>query len=411
MFIKSSSGVSSHAKLHTYQEGYLLPVLSAKELIFSSRHKGLFRQIQDLSGLAQSEFDDIYDSLIRHFMEFTQVLPHKQGGVLGSLLNNGLARAAATYIKYCDARPNASALYKFAVFSASLLRELGLVMSNQRVVLVNENGDFVENWNPFTGSMIGRAPCFKMYRVGPKFMRIESEVTLLLARQVMSPDLFHWLSNDFAIFSDWVAALLDHEGSGAEEIGWALSIVKREDILAILNGLDGAQIEAQLPVATEYGEAFYQWLKEEIEKGNIPVNTDDANVHHLHEGVLLEKQLFKRFVDVMNAPVNFMVVYAQFGNLVCIVQTSGDDFLHAKYFSKGTSGARATAFTSSLSQQNQSKNVREGVVVSARDIFVGKNVAEKSDHLQASKAIIAANQRVLQKNVTVQLTPFEKGGR
>ena len=100
MFIKTGSGIGSHPKLHTYEEGYLLPVLSGDKLHFGQRHKGLLRQIRDLSELSQVDFDSSYGQLIQNYMEFVQVLPHKTSGILGSLLNYGLARAAVTFQKF-----------------------------------------------------------------------------------------------------------------------------------------------------------------------------------------------------------------------------------------------------------------------------------------------------------------------
>lgn len=401
MFIKGVSGVSSPGKLITYQEGLLLPVLSSEELIFSSRHRGLIRQLSDLAQLAPSEFDDIYGALLKNFMELAQVLPHKPNGILGSMINYHFARAMATYIKYCEVRKNASALHKFAVFSAALLRELGLVLSNQRVVLVSESGDFVQDWNPFAGSMIGQAPCYKMYPVSPKFMRIESEVTLLLARQVIPKEVFSWLSDDFALFSDWVCALLDHEG-GAEEITWALSLIKREDLIAILSGLEGAQPEMQLPIATEHAEAFYQWVKEGIEKGELSINKEDSDIHIVKEGVLIEKKLFQKYADQVKLPVNFLVVYAQFGNLMGIVKKCGEDFLFASYNSGADNVGSGFGFTTSLSQ----KKGHEGMVVSARDIFTGKEIQNKVSNLVSSKSLSVAQHQVMQKSdVTTKLDP------
>src|SRR6476646_5113214 len=102
MFIRGSSGVSSHTTLHTYEQGYLLPVLKGHELLFGPRHKGILRLFRDLAEVPADEFDATYGKLLNNFMEFVQVLPHKNGGILGSLLNYGLARASAAFQKYCQ---------------------------------------------------------------------------------------------------------------------------------------------------------------------------------------------------------------------------------------------------------------------------------------------------------------------
>ena len=371
MFNKGSSTVSPHPKLHTYQEGYLLPVLSADELLFSARHKGLLRQFRDLAGLPQNEFDSSYGELIQHFMEFTQVLPHQMGGALGSLLNYGIARTSAVFQKYCQIRKTQTTpLLKFAVFSAALLKDIGRVMSNQHITLTDEEGEFMADWNPLSGSMIHQSKFYKLYSITTTYLKIESEITLLLARQLMSRELFLWLSSDVAIFSDWLAALLNEEGVGSKEITWALALIKRDDILMILNTLDGASVETHEPSATEYGEAFYRWLKNGIHTGEIAVNSDDANVQVVAEGVLVEKQLFKQFVDLAKLPVNFAVVYTQFGNAMGIVNKGGSDFLHAAYFSPVEGGGNFRTFSSHITQKNRSSH--EGMVVDSKMIFINK---------------------------------------
>ena len=372
MFIKGSSGVATHPKLHTYEEGYLLPVLSGDELLFSNRHKGLMRQFHDLAEMTDADFNCTYGELMRNFMEFVQVLPHKSNGILGSLLNYGLARTSAVFQKYCQLRKSQTTpLLKFAVFSAALLKDVGRVISNQRIMQTNEEGEFEKEWNPLSGPLVGQTKFYKMYPISATYLRIETEVTPLLARQLISRDAFLWLSSDWSVFADWLAALLNQEGVGSREITWALALIKREDILAVLNSLDGALVDAEATPITEHGEAFYRWLKEAIARGEILPNADGSGIHVVPEGVLLEKKLFKQFVDFCGLAVNFNVVYVQFGNLMGIAKKGGGDFLHAAYFSPG----EATGYTTfSTGIANKARSPHEGMVVDKEFIFVNKEI-------------------------------------
>lgn len=392
MFIKGTSGVSSHPKLHTYEEGYLLPVLTGDELLFSSRHKGLLRQFRDLAELSTEDFDHSYGEVIRNFMEFVQVLPHKTNGIMGSLLNYGLARASVVFQKYCHLKKGQTTpLLKFAVFSAALLKDVGRVISNQRVVLTNEEGDYNRDWNPCSGTMLGQSEYYKLYPISANYFRIETEVTPLLARQLIPNDIFLWLSSDVAVFADWLAALLGEEGVGSKEITWILAIIKRDDILAVLNTLETVPVEMNQPVATEHGEAFYRWLKAGIESGEIAVNTDDAAVHVVPEGVLIEKKLFKQFADLLKLPVNFVVVYNQVGNLMGITKKGGNDFLHAAYFSPGESSTSFSTFSGTMAQKTRS-GPREGMVADREMIFINKEVPEASS-LKSAKAMVSEQHR------------------
>lgn len=378
MFIKGSSGISAHPKLHTYQEGYILPVLSAEDLFFSARHKGILRQFHDSSGLSDELYDQLYTQLIYRFMEFVQVLPHKPNGILGSLLNYGLARASVVLQKYLQKRKlQTTPLLIYAVFSAALLKDIGRVLSQQRVILVDQSGEYLSDWNPLTGAMNGQSDYYKIYPLSTAYVRIEAEVTPLLARQLISKEGFAWLSSDLSVFTDWLAALLDQEGLGGKEITWALALPKREDLIEVLTTLDGASVEMIEPVATEHAEALYKWIKENIASGKISVNKSDSNVHIVKEGVFLDKKLFQNYADRVKLPMNLNIVLARFGNLMGIVKKGGQDYLHAQYFAQAES-----ANTTSFGLAQHGREMKEGVVVRPDAIFVNTKMPESSSSLK-----------------------------
>lgn len=405
MFIRGSSGVSSHATLHTYEQGYLLPVLKGDELLFGHRHKGIVRLFRDLAEVPSDEFDATYGELLKNFMEFVQVLPHKHGGILGSLLNYGLARASAVFQKYCQMKKGqTSPLLKFAVFSAALLKDLGRVMSNQRIVLCTENDEVIADWNPFSGSMVGQSDFFKLYPISTAYLKIESEVTLLLARQLMPKDVFLWLSNDIVVFSDWVSALLGQEGSDAKQLTAFLAMIKREDIIAVLSTLDGALAQGEAPTESLDAEAFYRWIKESLEEGKIKANAADSGLYVVPEGVLIDKKLFKQFADVMSErgrTVDYGIVYVQFGNLMGIPRKGGADFMHAKYFSSAEAASSAFSTFSTTGAHTKARTMHEGMVVDSHALFINKDVPAVSS-LQSANIMTARYHQSLS-SIVVQL--------
>lgn len=394
MFIRGSSGVSSHIKLHTYEPGYLLPVLSPEELLFGPRHKGLIRRFRDLAGVSREEFNATYGELLNHFLMFVQVLPHKAGGILGSLLNHSLARSTVALQKYCQLKgKEATPLLKFALFSAALLKDLGRVMSNQRIMLFTEDDEPIGEWNPFNGPMINQASCYKLYPISKGYLKIESEVTLLLARQLIPKEVFVWLSHDVVVFSDWVSALLSQEGDEAKKLTAFLAVIKREDLIAILSTLDGAIEQGEPPKESLDAEAFYEWITEMIRSGKIEVNAADSGVFMVEQGVLIEKKLFKQFADMCGRSVNFNVVFTKFGNLMGIPKKGGNDFLHAQYFSPaeaaGAGGAFST-FSANRSATSKGRAFHEGLVVDPHLVFIDTKTPELSS-LQSVKAMVAAH--------------------
>lgn len=390
MFIKGAGGISSHLKLHTYKEGTILPVLCADELLFSSRHKGLVRKIKDLLILPEGAFETHFLPFIKRHIEMVQILPHKKDGIIGSLLNYGLARATAVLEKYMALKKDQTTpLLQFAILSAAMQKEMGRIICNQRVVCVDKDGKFIKDWNPLSGPLLGQTEYYKMYMNANHYLRIEKEVTLLLARQAMPRELFIWLSNDIKMFSNWIAALLGEEGHESNIISWALALVKRDDILAILASLEGTHINPLEATATEYGEAFYEWLKEALENDELAIDSDEASIHQVEEGIFLEKKLFKQFVDLSNVPVNFMVVFTQFGNLMGITEKGGNDFMHAQYFSGSDQVSRSSTFGTSTHK------LRNGMVLSDPSmIFMNSQVPATTSLLKAMQAKIPESQNV-----------------
>lgn len=390
MFIRGASGAGSHPKLHTYQEGYLLPVLGADELLFSSRHKGLLRQCRDLAAIPEDDiYTRLYGRLIQQFFEFVQVLPQKPNGVLGSLLNYGLARASLVFQRFCQQRvKRITPLLKYAVFSAALLKDVGKIISQQHIILADKDGNYLNDWNPLSGSMVGQSEFYKIYQIAHRYLRIESEVTPLLAQRIIPREAFLWLSSDLAVFSDWLAALLGEEGVGGKEITWALSLIKQEDFINTLTTLDGASLELVASEETALAEAFLAWLKEKIASGELAVNTEDAGIHVVEDGVFLEKKLFKQFCDISHITANIQIVFMQFGNLMGIPKKCGSDFLHAKYFSEDNAAgvSKTSAFSGMLSQQRVGQQLREGMVLCSTDLIFLSQLPAVSQFVRAIQA-------------------------
>lgn len=390
MFITGSASPTGHPKLHTYEEGYMLPVLSADDLLFSSRHKGIMRQFRDLLAVAPEAYDTLYAPLLRRFFEFVQVLPEKQNGVLGSLLNYGLARTAVALQQLISHQHKikVTPLIKYAVFTAALLKDIGRVISQQHITIVDADGNYLQDWNPMSGPMLGQGEFYKIYQISQRYLRIESEATPLLARQLIPREGFLWLSSDVAIFSDWLAALLDEEGVAGKQITWTLALIKQDDLIHVLTSLDGASVDMHAPEATKYGEAFLAWLKEQLEAGELEVNSDEASIYLVEQGVFLEKKLFKQFADLSNMPVNWQVVFTQFGNMMGIPQKCGDDFLNAQYFSAADAAPiKTSAFSAALGQRSQ-QSFRNGMLLGdPGQIFMNAQIPATTHLLKEARSL------------------------
>ncbi|EKD76836.1 MAG: hypothetical protein ACD_42C00578G0001 [uncultured bacterium] len=114
--------------------------------------------------------------------------------------------------------------------------------------------------------------------------------------------------------------------------------------------------------------------------------------------MFIEKKLFQQFSDLMKLTAS--VVYAHFGNLMGIVKTCGEDFFFAKFISADTTPGNYSSFATSLAQKS---SAREGMVVNARDVFMGKDIPEKTDQLKSAKILNPVRYHLLQTNSNINI--------
>lgn len=391
MFIsKSTLGSSKPNKEQVYKAGYVLPVLSAKDVLSAGRYQGLIRLIRDLSGLREEPFHDLYLKTLQQFAEFVQVLPAQHNGTLSSLFNQSLAQAVNVLQQFCAdrAEEQVDPLLNFAIFTAGLFADVAKVVINQKLVVVDEQGEFIRDWNPFAGPINEVGDFYKIYQTKPIYQRLEQSIRPLLARQIISEQGFLWISSDLDVLADWLDAL-NGDGAQGGKLTRALSLVRQDDYLKLLASLTPAEIEQMLSESTQLGESFLLWLKNGIDSGDIKVNTADANVHIVDEGVFIEKgHLFKQFAELVNQPTNMHVVFTQFGNLFGIAKKGGMDFMSEQYFSKypekGVGKSAGKAFGGPLSGQKRS--LRSGMVLADPSlIFMKAQIPATTPLLKASQ--------------------------
>jgi hypothetical protein len=76
-------------------------------------------------------------------------------------------------------------LWVYAVFSASLLLDVGTIATKQCVTLYNSEGEFIKPWSPYSGSMIGQGAGYQFEFTQENLDHLRTLVAPLLARQIM----------------------------------------------------------------------------------------------------------------------------------------------------------------------------------------------------------------------------------
>ena len=345
MFIKQTPADMNAIRFKAYKEGYLLPVMSSDSMMDSFRYQAVIQQLQTVSGLEEEAFQSLYLTLIHDFASFVQLLPRQTNGLLGGLLSEGIARAIL--VMQAPENQSLSLLNKYALFSAALLCDIGHVVCSHCVIVTDKAGNFMSEWQPFEGAMSVKDDAH--YKIYPRHylqQRLQGSITVLLARQLMSHEGFLWISSDFNIYSQWLDALNGEDGRGGG-IRSALALVKLDDIMDLLNALGQLSEELTVPSVNREGEAFFRWLRDGISNQTIAVNTSDALVHVVDDGVFIDDKIIKKFSDLSPSAIGLFVVKHQVGNLLGIPQKCGEDFLHAMFFGEAagfsgvTSGSRS----------------------------------------------------------------------
>lgn len=384
MFVTGIMSQKQGMGLKTYIPGSVLPVLKAAELLQSSRHQGLLSQLRSMVFVDDDAYALFYESTIHAFAEFVQVLPTEPNGPLSHLLNEGLSRATIAVKNYMSEGAGVDPLIMYARFTAGLLRDISRAVINHKVVLCDEGGNYQEDWQPFTGSMVGQSKFYKLYPLAPIYQRLDKSLTGLLARQLMPEEGFLWITSDLQLYADWLDYLSGEDGQGGG-VTHGLSTVRPQDVLNLLNSLVQVPVEMQQAADTQYGDMFYAWLKEGIADGTIPVNTTDAGVHMTVEGVFLERnKVFHHFAEQSKLPVNMNVVFSQFGNLFGVASKGGNDFMHAQFFSEypTTLNDKGMAFSSPLSSRQRS--LREGMLLGdPAMVFMNAQMPATTDMLKS----------------------------
>jgi Putative helicase/Putative conjugal transfer nickase/helicase TraI C-term len=293
-----------------YQIGHLLPVWPSNKLLASTRHQNLIKEIQELSALPEAHFKALYKSAINRYAEFVQVIPDEPQGALSGLLNLGLSRALLglkQFVAEAGDKAEADPLLNYGVFTAALFFDAAKVISQQKIVICDEEGNYLEDWRPYLGSLVDQGREFyKMYPyTGSIYQALNHETAALLARQMMPAEGFVWLSSDLDLFIDWLDALRGEGGHNGRKLSRALSLIRQEDLINLIKHLQQIPIELIAPKDLPFDDQFYIWLREGLANGSIGINTNEANVHLLDDGTLyLNNEIFKRFQETIKTPVD-----------------------------------------------------------------------------------------------------------
>lgn len=331
---KNRGKSSSLVTVQYYKPGHAITVKRAAHLLQNRQYHQLMNHLRDLSLLDVSDYESCYQTLVQHFVEYVQLLPATLKGGLSGLLSESLFYAYYNLKALVEEKKEeADSLLRYTVFSAGLLRRSAFIVERFKVIITNEEGLYLDEWNAFDGSLCDQgAQYYKIFPMGPLLTANHQILTGMIVKLLMPKIGFDWIASDLELFHEWLSTL-EVETYTDGRVGRALSYIRREDALV----RQSPEISADLietPYST-HGEAFYAWLRRGLQDGSIKVNTADAFIHRVNNGLFVEYPgLIRDFVSkIYVVPVNFNIVFEQFGNLFGLVRLGGEDYRNRQFFS------------------------------------------------------------------------------
>lgn len=291
-------------------EQSLIPLLTGEQMVQHPPVQKLLKELYPLTQLEEDEFSEIYVPLVTQLGEFMQLVPDIVGGRIGSLFDEALKRAwhaiQAQQLEDKDTDPR----YRYLIFSAALLLDIRKIWANKRIMLMDSQGNFIEEWSPFT-AQTEDATYYQVRQFHRPLTQLSPLLSIIFARQVMPATGFLWLAQDWKILNKWLAALSgDEEGAGGL---WAILQIARQRLREVEEKPKFIlPVEIIEPPEHEVAEAFWVWLKNIVATGAIDKN--DPAIHVMEDLVFIDvPKIFKEFLQARKLPIEtWQQLYDQF---------------------------------------------------------------------------------------------------
>jgi hypothetical protein len=305
----------SNKSLKTFKVGHSIKLQTANDLLYAKHTKELLEQVKPLSQLPDDYFVLCYKVLVKKFAAFVNVLPSSLDRGLGSLYCGSLYGAYYTLKLFIQEKPESDCLWRWAVFSAALLKQVNTPSKLYQVIVTDSEGHFKERWNPFGGSLedIGAKFC-KLYPFNHLFVHNHAILMGFCIGQVVPTEAMKWLQSNSDLLSQWLDCLQsEHDVAGV--LGQALAPLKNEELT--LPYEEKISVDLIETPETAPGEILDQWIREGIANGSIKINTPDSPLQivrdSLTDALFVEKGVIRQFAQkIANSPVSMAAAVAQF---------------------------------------------------------------------------------------------------
>jgi integrating conjugative element relaxase (TIGR03760 family) len=294
-----------------------VPILSANQLLGTEKRQQILTDTSALLSLPNDEYERIFLKVTENFAEFVQNLPETERSYyanIGGLLDHALERTSLslflcrTYLLPEDASlasvSESEMLWVYAVYTASLLYDIGKIATKHIVTLTDEKGSDIKSWLPYNAPMTHQNASHYVYNFSEEHHdRIRWGVTPLLARQVLPEEGFAWIASDMGVLESWLALLNDE----LRTVGSLLSVIPLADAQLLESYFTDRKVfrhslspqtvaslaemqKNRKELLKRQKELREKILAEGLERANITKTEDQSKIHPKDESKKTSKQ-------------------------------------------------------------------------------------------------------------------------
>lgn len=364
----------------SYSKAY--KIIDAAELLKENAFDSIIKNIKSHLNIPLNDFNNIYQKTINNYVEFVQSLPNskhtnfnfEKGQILLGLLRTDITLDESDNYS-CPVDPKIKstplliekryAIWQYAIFSGTLLIDLGRVISNYLIQTCKQDCSDKVLWLPVDGSMKNKNNDNTHYiykTIEPNYESQKKKLNIIFARQIIPDYIFSWMYTEQDIFFEWLNLLEDEaQGSGTLHKLVVVSIkklineymgVKLPDHILQLTphhirnkekyhkdsfwkgvnfSLKGDKYETQKLKEYPNANEFLQWLKTGIKNKILTVNQPDSYVHTSAEGMfLVNPDIFLEFSKQSSKYSNWKTVYKQLSHLGVIKYSNDTNLFELK---------------------------------------------------------------------------------
>lgn len=326
-----------------------LTTIKTAELLFDDRRRQeLLAKFPKQLSLSNENYQILCTPLLTRVAEYMQNLPETRNSYYaqsGGLLDHALERtsmALSLVRNYFlpdgeEAAPltQPQTLWAYAVFSASLLHDIGKLVTDFIIEVYDQQHQLRNTWNPFEGSMVGDGVYYDYDFDSSHPDTFKRRSTILLARQLMPAEGFSWIASNKDVLAVWLA-LLDDDHRGAGTLGVALWQADAQVINAyfalikpnkefktsadayklsqISSTFSPSQVmnpDAKPGEASLAGMEFLKWIYMRLGDETLMLNR--SPLFYVPGGLLMTSDIFKYFTSD-SANSDFIRRYSEYGS-------------------------------------------------------------------------------------------------